>query len=108
MVLYLSGGNDALSMLVPYNDPFYYSRRPTIAVPAGSVLQVGTDSSRSRSVCTRDSWPSRQIFNRGHLALIQRTGYSQQSRSPTFKAPTSGPWPILGNSSGLGWVGRYL
>ena len=33
VVLYLSGGNDALSMLVPYNDPFYRSRRPTLAVP---------------------------------------------------------------------------
>src|SRR5712671_2724920 len=46
VVLYLSGGNDALSMLVPYNDPFYYGRRPTIAVPAGQVLQVSGDSPR--------------------------------------------------------------
>ena len=46
VVLYLSGGNDALSMLVPYNDPFYYSRRPTLGVPAGQVLQIGTDRSR--------------------------------------------------------------
>ena len=46
VVLYLSGGNDSLSMLVPYNDPFYYSRRPNIGVPAGTVLQVGTDASR--------------------------------------------------------------
>ena len=44
VVLYLSGGNDALSMLVPYNDPFYYSRRPTMAIPPASVLQIGTDS----------------------------------------------------------------
>ncbi len=43
VVLYLSGGNDSLSMLIPYNDPFYYSRRPTLAIPSGTVLRVGTD-----------------------------------------------------------------
>src|SRR4026208_1990514 len=46
VVLYLSGGNDALSMLVPYNDPFYVSRRPTLAVPAATVMKLGGDSSR--------------------------------------------------------------
>src|SRR5687767_6957210 len=45
VVLYLSGGNDALSTIVPYTDSFYYSRRPTQAVPAGTVLQIGSDSS---------------------------------------------------------------
>src|SRR5688500_7427330 len=44
VVLYLSGGNDALSTLTPYQDAFYYSRRPNIAIPAANLLQVGTDS----------------------------------------------------------------
>ena len=44
VVVYLGGGNDGLNTLVSYQDPSYYSRRPTIAVPAGQVLQVGTDS----------------------------------------------------------------
>ena len=43
VVVYLNGGNDALSTLVPYGDSDYYARRPTIAVPAGSVIQIGTD-----------------------------------------------------------------
>ena len=44
VVLYLSGGNDALSTLVPYTDPQYFARRPTLAVPAGNVLQIGSDA----------------------------------------------------------------
>ena len=44
VVLYLGGGNDSLNTVVPYGDAFYYSRRPTIAIPPGSVLQIGSDS----------------------------------------------------------------
>ena len=33
VVLYLNGGNDSLSTLAPYTDPFYFSRRPNIAIP---------------------------------------------------------------------------
>src|SRR5918994_2493846 len=43
VVLYLSGGNDALSTLIPYTDAQYYARRPTLAIPAANVLQIGTD-----------------------------------------------------------------
>src|ERR1041384_5812192 len=44
VVVYLGGGNDALNTLVSYQDPSYYNRRPSIAIPAGQVLQVGTDA----------------------------------------------------------------
>jgi uncharacterized protein (DUF1501 family) len=107
VVLYLSGGNDALSMLVPYNDPFYYNRRPTLAVPAGQVLQIGTDASRASLGLHPRLTGLKQIFDQGRLALIQRTGYENQSRSHFLGTDiwsTADP----SNPQALGWVGRYL
>jgi uncharacterized protein (DUF1501 family) len=107
VVLYLSGGNDALSMLVPYNDPFYYSRRPTLAVPAGQVLQIGSDSSRVSLGLHPRLTGLKQIFDQGRLALIQRTGYENQSRSHFLGTDiwsTGDP----SNPQALGWLGRYL
>jgi uncharacterized protein (DUF1501 family) len=107
VVLYLSGGNDALSMLVPYNDPFYYNRRPTLAVPAGQVLQIGTDRSRVPLGLHPRLTGLKQIFDQGRLALIQRTGYENQSRSHFLGTDiwsTADP----SNAQALGWVGRYL
>ncbi|PYQ98506.1 MAG: hypothetical protein DMF95_01655 [Acidobacteria bacterium] len=107
VVLYLSGGNDALSMLAPYNDPFYTSRRPTLAVPAGQVLQIGTDSSRVALGLHPRLTGMKQIFDQGRLAFIQRTGYENQSRSHFLGTDiwsTADP----ANSQAFGWVGRYL
>jgi uncharacterized protein (DUF1501 family) len=107
VVLYLSGGNDALSMLIPYNDPFYYSRRPTISVPAGRVIQIGTDSSRVALGLHPRLTGLKQIFDDGRLAFVQRTGYSNQTRSHFLGTDI---WSTANpdNSQELGWVGRYL
>jgi uncharacterized protein (DUF1501 family) len=107
VVLYLSGGNDSLSMVVPYQDPFYYSRRPTIGVPAANVLQVGTDSSKVALGLHPRLAGLKQIFNQGRLAIIQRSGYPNQSRSH-FQGTDIWSTADPANSSGLGWVGRYL
>ena len=107
VVLNLSGGNDSLSMVVPYQDPFYYSRRPTIGVPAANVLQVGTDSSKVALGLHPRLTGLKQIFDQGRLAIIQRSGYPNQSRSH-FQGTDIWSTADPANSSGLGWVGRYL
>jgi uncharacterized protein (DUF1501 family) len=107
VVLYLGGGNDSLSMLIPYNDPFYRVRRPTLGVPAGQVLQIGTDPSRVALGLHPRLTGLKQIFDQGRLALIQRTGYENQSRSHFLGTDiwsTADP----NNPQALGWVGRYL
>jgi uncharacterized protein (DUF1501 family) len=107
VVLDLTGGNDGLSMLVPYTDSAYYSRRPTLAIPAGSVLQVGSDASGKALGLHPKLAGLKDIFNQGRLALIQRVGYENSSRSHFFGTDiwsTANP----SNSAGNGWVGRYL
>jgi uncharacterized protein (DUF1501 family) len=110
VVLYLSGGNDSLSMLIPYNDPFYNgpaSRRPTLAVPAANVLQIGTDSSNVALGLHPRLTGLKQIFDQGRLALVQRTGYPNQSRSH-FTGSDIWSTADPNNAQSLGWVGRYL
>jgi uncharacterized protein (DUF1501 family) len=107
VVLDLSGGNDGLSTLIPYTDSYYYSRRPTLAIPAGTVLQVGSDSSGKPLGLHPKLTGIRDIFNQGRLALIQRVGYQNSSRSHFYGTDiwsTANP----SNTTESGWVGRYL
>jgi uncharacterized protein (DUF1501 family) len=107
VVVYLGGGNDALNTLVSYRDAAYYSRRPSIAVPVGQVLQVGTDAAGQALGLHPRLGGLLNIFNEGRLALVQRTGYANSSRSH-FEA--SDIWGTANpqSSTGSGWLGRYL
>ena len=107
VVLDLSGGNDGLSMLVPYTDAFYYCRRPTLAIPAGTVLQIGSDSSGKPLGLHPKLTGLKDIFNQGRLALIQRVGYENSSRSH-FSGTDIWSTANPSNTTGSGWVGRYL
>jgi uncharacterized protein (DUF1501 family) len=107
VVLYLSGGNDALNTVIPYQDPFYFSRRPLIAVPSGQVLQIGTDSSGRALGLHPRLTGLRDIYNEGLLAIVQRTGYLNSSRSHFQGLDIWGTAdPTSGTS--MGWLGRYL
>ena len=107
VVLYLGGGNDSLSMLVPYRDPFYATRRPTLAVPAGQVLQIGRDSAGNELGLHPRLTGLRTIFNEGRLAFIQRTGYQNSSRSH-FEGTDIWSTANPATTQGPGWLGRYL
>jgi uncharacterized protein (DUF1501 family) len=107
VVVYLGGGNDSLNTLVSYRDPAYYSRRPTIAIPAGQVLQVGTDSAGNALGLHPRLGGLLNIFNQGRLALVQRTGYQNSSRSH-FEAGDIWGTANPQSFSGSGWLGRYL
>ena len=107
VVVYLSGGNDSLSTVIPYRDPNYTTRRPTLAVPAGSVLQIGQDTSKVELGLHPQLTGLKGIFDAGRLAIVQRTGYANQSRSHFTGFDIWGTASTT-NTSGTGWLGRYL
>lgn len=107
VVVYLGGGNDALSTLVPYRDASYYSRRPTLAVPAGEVLQIGRDSSGVELGLHPRLAGMKAIFDAGRLAIVQRTGYVSSSRSH-FQGFDIWGTADPATTQGTGWLGRYL
>ena len=80
VVLYLSGGNDALSTVIPYTIR-------SITAPADDRRPRGATCCRSAPMQRHAGRaPPRltglqQIFNGGRLAVIQRTGYPNSSRS---------------------------
>ncbi|MEO6239176.1 MAG: DUF1501 domain-containing protein, partial [Vicinamibacterales bacterium] len=88
-------------------DPQYYARRPALAIPAANVLQIGRDSSGKALGLNPRLTGLRTIFDAGRLAVIQRTGYSNSSRSH-FQGTDI--WSTADPSApqGPGWLGRYL
>jgi uncharacterized protein (DUF1501 family) len=107
VVVYLGGGNDALNTLISYQDASYYSRRPSIAIPAGQVLQVGTDAAGHALGLHPRLGGLSNIFKEGRLALVQRAGYTNSSRSH-FEATDIFGTANPQSSTGSGWLGRYL
>ena len=107
VVVYLGGGNDALNTLISYRDAAYYGRRPSIAVPAGQVLQVGSDAAGQPLGLHPRLGGLLNIFNEGRLALVQRAGYANSSRSH-FEAGDIWGTANPQSSTGSGWLGRYL
>jgi uncharacterized protein (DUF1501 family) len=107
VVVYLGGGNDSLNTLISYQDAAYYSRRPSIAIPAGQVLQVGTDAAGHPLGLHPRLGGLSNIFNEGRLALVQRAGYQNSSRSH-FEATDIFGTANPQTSTGSGWLGRYL
>ena len=107
VVLYLAGGNDALSTLIPFQDTFYYSRRSATAIQPANVIQIGADSSGKQVGLHTRLTGLKTIWDQGKLAIIQRTGYLNSSRSHFLGGDiwsTANP----ANSTGAGWLGRYL
>ena len=76
VVAQLSGGNDYLNCVVPYNNPLYYDNRPLVNIPGDRVIPLDDDYGLNPSM-----QPIKDLYDEGKVAIIHGTGYPVPNRS---------------------------
>ena len=76
VVVQLSGGNDGLSMVIPYGDDAYYQLRNKIAHPASQVLKIDNYIGLHPNLTGLKS-----LYDNGDMAIVQGVGYPNPNRS---------------------------
>jgi len=109
VTVYLRGGSDPLSAIVPYHDPRYYEVRPTIAIPPRDVKDLPGAVPLNRYFGLHPSMsPLKSIYDAGDLAPIVNVGSPHNSRSH-FDAQDYMERAAPGvKSVTTGWLNRYL
>jgi uncharacterized protein (DUF1501 family) len=102
IVVQMAGGNDGLNTVVPFTDPLYHQMRPTLAIPDAKMLPLDTRLGLHPNLA-----PLKNLWDAGHLAIVEGVGYPNQSLSH-FQAMDI--WQTLdleGNGS-EGWLGKLV
>ncbi|RIK97986.1 MAG: hypothetical protein DCC71_21350 [Proteobacteria bacterium] len=103
VALYLRGGCDALSLVVPAGDPIYYGARPTIRVAAGSELALDGFFGFHPNMA-----PLLPFYQAGRLAVVHACGSPDGTRSH-FDAQDFMEFAAPGNKNiQVGWLNRFL
>ena len=76
VVIQLTGGNDTLNTVIPYNDGLYYDNRRTVAYSPESVLPISDELAFNPKMGSM-----KRLWDDGRMALINGIGYPSPNRS---------------------------
>ena len=98
----LSGGNDYMNTVIPYNEGLYYDYRPSVRIEPEEVLKLDDQLGLNPDLPT-----VKELWDEGNVAIINGIGYANPSRSH-FRAMdiwhTAQP-EVMGHE---GWLGRAI
>lgn len=105
VLIQLSGGNDGLNTVIPYENDIYYQQRPNIAIAKAEaqLRPLGQDLGLHPSMDVLQPY-----FGDGDMAVLQNVGYPDPDLSH-FRSTDI--WLSGSDSQSLvqtGWVGRHL
>jgi uncharacterized protein (DUF1501 family) len=76
VVVQLSGGNDFMNTVVPYNNSVYYDNRPLVSIPQDQVMPIDDTLGFHPNFA-----PVKELYDEGKVAIVQGIGYPNASRS---------------------------
>lgn len=103
VVVQLSGGNDGLNTIVPFQNDLYYQNRPSLAISKEKVLKLSDELGFNPAMEAL-----RSVFDNGEMCILNSVGYPNPDRSH-FRSMDI--WHTASNSDEYlqaGWIGRYL
>ena len=103
VVIQLSGGNDGLNTVIPYQNDLYYSYRPQLSIPKEKILKASTELGFHPALSKLN-----ELYDKGYLAVLNNVGYPNPDRSH-FRSMDI--WQTASDSDEYlttGWIGRYL
>ena len=102
LVAQLSGGNDYLNCVIPYNDSRYIDNRPNVRITEESVIPLDKNYGFNPAM-----QPIKELYDEGKVAIIHGVGYPVPNRSH-FRSMdiwhTAEPTKV-GNE---GWLGNAI
>src|SRR5262245_6902245 len=103
VLIQLTGGNDGLSTLVPHGEDAYARARRATRFATEDVLRLDERYGLHPKLVRL-----REIFEHGHLALVQGIGYPDPNRSHFHSMDIWHAGDPRGRAAGTGWVGRCI
>ncbi len=76
VILQLTGGNDYLNTVIPYNDQLYRDNRPAVGVAEDRILTLN-----DRVGLHPTMQPIKNMYDQGKLAILHGVGYANSPRS---------------------------
>ena len=102
VVLQLSGGNDYLNTVVPFENGLYYDNRPTVHVAPDQVLDIGGGLGFRPEMA-----PIKSLWDEGKVAVINGIGYPNPNRSH-FRSMDIWHTALPDDIGQEGWLGRVI
>ena len=102
VVIQLSGGNDYLNTVVPYEEGLYYDYRPTVRIEQDDVLPIGDGVGFNSHMGSM-----KRLWDEGKVAVINGIGYPNPNRSH-FRSMDIWHTAEPDDIGTDGWLGRAI